>query len=255
MVAEDISLKWVLQPILDTKAPGAVCAEALVRGQNSDGEEIRPDQFILLAEQTGRIYALDQWMNLSVLQWMETRLPSLMTIGFISVNLSAKTISSDQHMQVILSDLSTFSQAVRERICYEITETARIDDMSKAQSAVGALQYLGARVALDDFGTGYAHSDLLQKLPVDIVKVSRAMPTRRDISTGAPFGFMEAIQAIHLAGTPCVIEYVESERDIAFAKVLKVRYLQGYALAKPMTPAEFIGPRLGALTHRAQDLA
>lgn len=255
MECANVSLRWVLQPIIDTQQPSRVCAEALIRGSDHYGNIVRPDLLIASAERSIEIFLLDQWMNLNVLNWLDDHKQKLHHIGFISVNLSAKTLSSHHYMGLIERDLALFPREVKSRICYEITETLPIDCIDHARRSVLKLQSHGALTALDDYGCGYAGIESLRALPVDLVKVSRRLPQQRDMETGQHLSLADVIRTIKKHTSTCVMEYVESEEDVALACSLGVRYLQGFGISAPITPEEFLRATSPNLKRRGHEIA
>jgi diguanylate cyclase (GGDEF)-like protein/PAS domain S-box-containing protein len=230
-------LRVYLQPKVDM-ASGRVCgAEALVRWHHPDRGMISPLEFIELAEHTGLIKPLTEWMLRAVLQqnriWMSEgcALP-------IAVNLSARNLRDADLLGQIGSLLEEFS-APPGTLELEITESTVMDD---AEFALGVLQGLrdrGIPLYVDDFGTGYSSLSYLQRLPVDYIKIDqsfvRDMLNNKDSATIV----RSTIDLVHDLGRKIVAEGIETREHWDQLVRLGCDIAQGYFIARPMPATEF----------------
>ncbi len=165
-------LSLAYQPVVEVNTGAAVAAEALLRWHDPQRGDVPPAEFIGLAEQSGIIGELGDWVLRRVCQ----ELPEIMaTAGVrlpVSVNLSAHQLSEPglgDRVATILAE----SGLDPHLLIFEVTETALCDDAVAAGRALQGLRSLGARIAVDDFGTGYSSLSSLKQFPVDILKVDR----------------------------------------------------------------------------------
>jgi len=254
MQQSDVHLRWVLQPIVDLAEPSLICAEALIRGKDVFGNPVRSDQLILAAEHNNRILTLDQWVILSVMQWIENHLFYLGAIGFISINLSAKTLCCDRSLGLVINDVKGFGLPIRRLVCLEITETAQVDDVGRAQEAIARLNGLGVRVALDDYGSGFSTQQALELLDVDLVKLCGGFSGFLSEGRAGRLAVSQAVSFIQQRGALCVAEHIDTCAKALEAKRLGIRYLQGFHFSKPLAPSDFLAACQGSLQDAIREL-
>lgn len=202
------------QPKLEAITGRVVGAEALIRWPIPGGGMISPGEFILVAERSGLISAIDRFMLREVCrqvaQWGGR------FRGFrVAVNISASAFQSDSLVDAVLETLRQ-TGAHPQHLELEITEHALITDMSVVCAKLRALRDAGLRIALDDFGTGYSSMSYLQHLPLDTLKVDRAFV--REIEANRTAGaIVRAIIAMARAmDLDVVAEGVETDAQLQF---------------------------------------
>jgi len=202
------------QPKLDAGSGRVVGAEALIRWPLPGGGLISPGRFIIVAERTGQIGAIDRFMLdeacRQVVQW------GAMYPDFrIAVNVSASAFHSDSLIDDVRAALQR-SGASGSQLELEITEHALIADLHQAAGRLKALRDMGLRIALDDFGTGYSSMSYLRYLPLDVLKVDRTFV--RDIETSRnAAAIVKAIIAMAKAlDLEVVAEGVETQAQLDF---------------------------------------
>lgn len=215
------------QPITDLLSGETVKHELLVRMIGTNGEVIRPAEFLPVAEQHGLIRAIDRCV-------LDLALPYAAEGHYVAVNLSGDSISEPglyRHVQKRL-ELHGVDPALVE---FEITETALVHDEGVAHVFIENVRRLGCSVALDDFGTGYGSFRYLKHLPVTHLKIDQEFV--RDLFGEAAEVNRHVVQAIvTLArgmGQKTVAEGVESEATRDLLRDLGVDYAQGYLFARP----------------------
>jgi diguanylate cyclase (GGDEF)-like protein len=217
------------QPVVDAKTRLVCGAEALVRWRHPVKGLIGPDRFIPIAESTGLIVQLGEW----VLQKACTDAASWPAHIRVAINISAVQFKKGNLFDLILCNLVETGLAP-ERLELEITETALLEDREAHLTTIRQLKNLGITVALDDFGTGYSSMNYLTVFPFDKIKIDKSFTkgvlNRRDC---------KAIVASTLAlaqglGTVTTAEGVETEEQFEFMRNAGVDLVQGYLFGKPV---------------------
>ena len=226
------------QAKLDLKTGRITGVEALVRWQHPDLGIIPPAQFIPLAEETGLIVPLGNWvLNTACAQnvaWQREGMPPLR----IAVNLSARQLS-DENLLKDVADALENSGMKAELLELELTESMVMQNADRAGKVLAALKQLGARLAIDDFGVGYSSLANLKRFPIDTLKVDRSFI--RDIPRDAED--MAITQAIIAMGKSLnltvVAEGVETLEQETFLRHHACDETQGYYFSKPIASGPF----------------
>ncbi|ELS05256.1 diguanylate cyclase (GGDEF) domain-containing protein [Xenococcus sp. PCC 7305] len=226
------------QKIMPLQAPssGSEHYEVLLRMAGQDGRMIPPMAFIPIAERYQLMNQVDRWVikNLFATQAHHYRKRGRMTrhASLYAINLSGETLNDNQFVEFIQQELE-YHKIPPAFICFEITETVAISNLSQAKLMIQQLQELGCRFALDDFGSGMSSFAYLKNLPVDFLKIDGIF-TREllqdPINSLILKSFHEVAQGM---GISTIAEYVDSEEKLAKLKSLGIDYAQGYWVAKP----------------------
>ncbi len=221
--------------LADGKVKGA---EALVRWQRSDGSIVSPLDFIPLAEQTGLIVPLGQW----VLQTACRQTRAWQKAGFpvkIAVNLSTRQFQQKDLVEMVEKTLQETGLAP-EDLELEITESILLASHADAVKVLTRLRKMGVTVAIDDFGTGYSSLSYLKKLPIDTIKIDRAFI--REIPGDADdVAITRAILAMsHSLGLRVVAEGVENNDHLRFLREHGCESMQGYLFSPPVPHDDFL---------------
>ncbi|WP_027474373.1 EAL domain-containing protein [Curvibacter gracilis] len=226
-----------LQPKIDMRS-GAVCgAEGLVRWRHAQRGLIPPMEFIGLAEQTGLITPLTDWVIETALRlnhdWSAQggALP-------IAVNLSARNLRDDNLLDRLRHLRKTWP-AASGLLEMEITESAVMEDAEYALGVLQSLRAEGIALYIDDFGTGYSALSYLQKLPVDYIKIDQSFVRDMCSSKDSAAIVRSTIDLVHDLGRKTVAEGVETQAHWDQLASLGCDYAQGYFIARPMPPEEF----------------
>jgi len=168
----------------------------------------------------------------AVLAAVHAHSPALADVSVCAVNLSGQSLC-DEHFLASVVELLDDARIDPERICFEITETAAIANLTRATRFINVLKGMGCRFALDDFGSGLSSFSHLKHLPVDFLKIDGGFV--RDMA-GDPVdaAMVEAINRIgHVMGIRTIAESVENETTLAALRRLGVNFAQGSAIARP----------------------
>lgn len=237
------------QPQVDAGSGRIVSAEALLRWEHPERGMVSPVQFIPVAEETGLIVALGEWVVLTacrqMAEWRQAGLP----VVPVAVNLSAHNFRSDSLLTSIAHALES-TGLPSSYLHVELTESAVMQEPAAAMKTLGALKAIGLKLSIDDFGTGYSSLSTLKQFPIDLLKIDRSFV--RDLpEDGSSASIVEAILALANAlGLGVVAEGVETAAQRDFLCSRRCGLMQGYLFSKPL-PAEGFARLLGAVPRQA----
>ena len=224
------------QPKLDLRTGAIAGVEALVRWQHPDWGMVSPAQFIPLAEETGLIVQIGEWVLRAACEqnkrWRDQGIPPLR----VAVNLSARQFAQ----KTLLSDIAkTIAQSGLTPDCIEleITESLVMTNPEHATETLHKLKTMGISLSIDDFGTGYSSLAYLKRFPIDCIKIDRSFI--KDIPTEADdMAITRGVIALgHSLRLKVVAEGVETVEQQDFLRSNDCDEMQGYLFSKPL-PAE-----------------
>jgi EAL domain-containing protein (putative c-di-GMP-specific phosphodiesterase class I) len=226
------------QPIVDLDTGRLVAEEALVRWRHPRRGVVGPSEFVPLAEETGLILSLGQYVLEEACQqarrWQALRddEPAGAPEVAVHVNLSAVELRDPELVDRVRATLAD-AQVDPRSLVFEITETVLLDDTERVTATIGELRALGVRFALDDFGTGYSSLSYLHTLPFDILKIAKSFVD------GLARGGREAsfvrmiIELARTLGVTVIAEGIESEEQVGALITLDCDCGQGFYLGRP----------------------
>jgi diguanylate cyclase (GGDEF)-like protein/PAS domain S-box-containing protein len=235
---KELLLHW--QPQVDTAAWRVSGCEALLRWQHAELGLIPPLNFIPLAEETGLIVELGEWVLNEACKVGAQKLPGLM----VAVNVSPIQVVREDFVQVVRKALAA-SGLPAQRLEIEITESLFIDASPKALRNLEALRQMGIRVALDDFGTGYSSLAYLRQFPFDTLKIDRAFVRELVTQHDARAIVRSIVELAAALGMSTVAEGVEEPAQYELLRRAGCAGVQGFLIARPM-PIEQVGELLGS---------
>ena len=238
LAAERRELHLVYQPQISVFSGGTVSVEALLRWHSPTHGNVPPGRFIVLAERTGLIDRLTQWVVGEALD-AQVRWRRQGLVLPVSLNLSAKTLRLPDLSRWIVSELSD-RDLPASCLTVEVTETAAVDLM-QAVNLLRPLHDHGIRVSIDDFGTGYTSLAAIPHLPLDEIKVDMSF-VKAALTSRADEAIVRSVRELtHRLGLVSVAEGVE---DAAIARLMidiGFDLLQGYHFAKPLAEDALLG--------------
>ena len=237
------------QPFINV-ASGETCGfEALLRWHHPQRGMVSPAQFIPLAEETGLIVPLGEWV-LRTACAEAAKWPDDLKIA---INLSPVQFRSPELVPVIVHALAS-SGVSPERLELEVTETAIIQDSEAVFAALSQLHDLGVRIALDDFGTGYSSLSFLQKFPFDKVKIDRSFVSELSGATDESRRIARAIVRFAVSlGKTTTAEGVETREQLDILRADACVEVQGFHFSPAVQSekvAQMIGGRMPAAAER-----
>lgn len=206
--------------------------ELLLRMRDKEGNLVGPDDFLPSAERYDLATRIDRWVMDALFNWFRKYPERLDALQLCSVNLSGQSLSDEKFLKEIADQFRT-SNIPAEKICFEITETAAILNLSNASQFIKTLKRLGCSFALDDFGSGLSSFAYLKSLPVDYVKIDGFFV--KDVVTDpVDYAMVKAINDMaHAMGKYTIAEFVEDGEILQKLVDLGVDYVQGYGIAQP----------------------
>ncbi len=228
----------VYQPVYNLSTGEIAGVEALVRWEHPEFGALLPQHFVPLAEESGLIVALGQWVLREachqLASWHAQGLGGRLSMG---VNVSGRQLHELDIVAEVRGAL-VHSGVAADQLVLEITESVLMQHTDVVLERLTALRGLGVRLAIDDFGTGYSSLSYLQRFPIDIIKVAR--PFVEDLASGVDRAAL-ARAIIGLGDTlklRTVAEGVETAEQCAALRAFDCGYGQGYYFAPPLTPVE-----------------
>ena len=234
---QSTGLSLVYQPQVDLFTGAIIGAEALVRWQDEDGNDISPERFIPVAERSGVISDLGDWILNQVNQDAKQyagQLPNKMTLA---LNLSPLQFNQSNFVERLTTTLKQLE--IRYKIELELTESTIMHSGEESIGKLQQLKNLGFKLAIDDFGTGYSSLNYLRRFPIDTLKIDQAFVS--DIGTKAGNGIVNAIVSMGQAlGLDLVAEGVETSEQAMHLRERACYSIQGYLISPPVPIQELV---------------
>ena len=226
------------QPKIDFIADRVSGVEALVRWKHPRHGLIFPDNFIPMAEQTGLIKPLTQWVLKSALRQCEEWQRAGLSLS-MSVNISAINIQDPQFPDQV-AELLSHSTVSPDQLELEVTETAVMSEPQRAVDCIRKLSALGLQIAIDDFGTGYSSMAYLKEMLVAKIKIDKSFVKDMAINHNDAVIVRSTVELGHNLGLKVVAEGVEDQAAWNRLKGLGCDSAQGYYMSKPLASREFL---------------
>jgi diguanylate cyclase (GGDEF)-like protein len=230
-LGDELELHYQPQALIDGRVTGF---EALVRWNHPERGLIAPGIFIPLAEESGMIVSLGEW----ILREACREAASWPTPLNVAVNLSPVQFRHGDLANLVHSVLLETGLAPK-RLELEITEGVLIDDFSRAMATLRRLKNLGVRIAMDDFGTGYSSLSYLQSFSFDKIKIDRAFVSNLSEKPQSAAIIRAVIGLAHGLKLPVIAEGVETHEQLAFLASARCDEIQGFLLGRPKPIADY----------------
>ncbi len=233
MVSGDVWLAY--QPKLDLRTGQIYAAEALMRWQHPVHGFVSPDRFITLAEETGFVRPLTEWV---VEQALRDRV-ALSDSGHdlkIAINLSSRLLTETSAIDALLGLIGTEGR----HFCFEITETAVMDDPVSARANILRLRKAGLTISIDDYGTGLSSLTYLRQIPADELKIDKSFIMQMQSGSSDALLVKSTIDLAHSLGLKVVAEGVETETVQGLLATMGADFAQGYHISRPVRCADLI---------------
>ncbi|RVU32327.1 GGDEF domain-containing response regulator [Neptunomonas marina] len=228
----------VYQPKVCLQSGNIVGAEALLRWQHEEHGAVSPAEFIPLAESSGLIESIGEWVLASASSqsraWHEEGLPPFL----VSVNLSGRQLQMGSLVERVRFVLDN-TGLDPEQLELEVTETFLMQDISQSLILLEEIKALGVRLAIDDFGTGYSSLNYLHRLPIDTLKIDRSFIVDLERSSETYDLVRNVIHMSHDLGLRVVAEGVETQVQLDMLRELACDEIQGYYFSPPVSPEAF----------------
>lgn len=213
--------------------------EMLLRLVDEKGNIIGPDTFLPAAERYGLMGKVDRWVIENALAILAENPTFLEEIEFVSINLSGESLSSSDFLDFIIVQLKN-SGIDASKICFEITETLAISNLSAATTFISTLKKTGCYFALDDFGSGLSSFAYLKNLAVDYLKIDGVF-VKDIVDDAIDLAMVKSINDIgQVMGMKTIAEYVETDEIRFMLREIGVDYVQGNCIGEPRPFEELI---------------
>ncbi len=235
--------RLVYQPIVSLISGQIEGCEVLIRWDHPERGLIPPDIFIPLAEETGLILPLSEWIFQTAGVQYKSWLDAGYSLSYINLNCCARQFLH-QNLTKLVKKILTATHIPSHLFGIELTEGSAMQDITLSTSTLQELSQIGIKISIDDFGTGYSSLSYLRHFPIDTVKIDRSFV--HEISGHQKNGrnrtaIVDAIIAMtHSLGLKVVAEGVETEEQLAFLQDRQCDAMQGYLFSRPVPPEDFL---------------
>ena len=231
-------LELYFQPKIDLKTKTVIGMEALIRWNHPSQGILGPDKFISLAENTGLIKPLTQWVINKAL----ATLGRFFSKGFnltVSVNVSARNLLEEDFVDSVNQALLNSSVSANKLIM-EVVESEMIEDIELTIQTLARLNDLGLLLSIDDFGTGYSSLEYLKKLPVNELKIDRSFVSDMSDDSDDKLIVSTTLAIAHQLGLHVVAEGIENESTLELLRAMSCDIGQGYYISAPLSEKDFL---------------
>jgi diguanylate cyclase (GGDEF)-like protein len=206
--------------------------EVLLRMVDESGLLVSPNAFLPAAERYHLMTKIDKWVIRNQFDYLSKNPEHLASLELCSINLSGPSLTAPGFLQAVI-DYLNYYQIPAEKICFEITETAAISNLTDATNFIDAMHKKGCSFALDDFGTGLSSFAYLKYLPVDFLKIDGVF-VKGIVEDPIDYAMVKSIHEVgRVMGKKTVAEFVDNSDVLLKLKEIGVDYSQGYGIAKP----------------------
>lgn len=227
------------QPQFDLDGDKLLGAEALLRWNHPERGLMDPDDFIPLAEETGLIEQIGEWVLLNAcrqnMAWQKEGYPPMR----IAVNISARQFRQRNIVEMVNNVLKQ-TMLAPEYLELELTESLVMHNAAKTIETLKKLKEMGVFLSIDDFGTGYSSLSYLKYFPIDTLKIDRSFVKNLDTDPNDAMIASSVIALAHSLDLTVIAEGVENEKQLEFLRAQNCDSIQGYLYGRPLPPDRFI---------------
>ena len=239
LASQDKAFELAFQPIVDLASGDITGAEALLRWPQPDGSSVSPTEFIPVAEETGLIVSIGEW----VIDESLNAAKRVRDQGFpdfrIAINLAISQLWQEQLVERIVARLRSLDLPPAT-LSVELTESSLMSDVDRMEGVVNEFRDTGIGVAIDDFGTGFSSLARLRSLPISTLKIDRSFLTGVPGNKNAVNMVRAIAQMAESFSTPCVAEGIETEEQWRLLRDLGCQFGQGFYFARPMPETDLL---------------
>jgi EAL domain-containing protein (putative c-di-GMP-specific phosphodiesterase class I) len=238
-VLDHKELSLVYQPIVDLNTNCLVGFEALVRWNHSTRGMVYPTEFIPLAEETGLISKIGEWILREAcreLGKLQRRFPSQPPLK-MSINISGKQFAQE-NLADLVAEIIQDSGVVPHSLAIEITESMLMENIDVAIETMNRLRDMGVHIHIDDFGTGYSSLSYLHSLPINALKIDRSFVKKLTAKGDNQEIILSIISLARSLNFDVIAEGVELNHQLEQMKELECRFGQGFIFSEPMQPGD-----------------
>jgi len=213
--------------------------EILLRMRDEKNHLIPPGEFLPAAEHYDVIKSIDHWVVRNTFSWLNNHPETTRQVSLCSINLSGHSLG-DEHFVHYLSDYFKSNHFPADKICFEVTETAAIQNLSVAKHFINTMRQLGCSFSLDDFGSGMSSFGYLKQLNIDYLKID-GLFVKDIVIDPVDAAMVKSINEVgHVMGLKTIAEYVENDDVLDAIKEIGVDFAQGYGISRPRPLEEII---------------
>lgn len=223
--------------------------ELLIRLLDPDGKVLSPGAFLPAAERYGLASRIDRWVIGTLFKWISKHKLNVSADALFCINLSGLSLGDEETLDFIIRKMDEH-RIPGKLLCFEITETAAIANLTLATRFIQITKSRGCRFALDDFGSGLSSFGYLKTLDVDFLKID-GMFVKGMLGDAVDYAMVKSINEIgHVMGIRTIAEFVENAEIMAAVEGLGVNFAQGYAVSRPQ-PLDWLLQGASACAERA----
>jgi diguanylate cyclase (GGDEF)-like protein len=234
VVMESDMLVLRAQPIVPVNEPQRVKHYEVLLGLLGENNTVLPpSDFIEAAECYNRMQRVDRWVLEHAFAWLQRCIAQRGEAPTLSINLSANSLNESTFLDFLIEQFGVYG-IPPPLICFEVTETATIDNLANAADFMRQAKKIGCAFALDDFGTGRSSYEYLKQLPVDYLKIDGMFIVNIDKDKNDLLMVKSINEIAHAMGIKTIAEFVERGEILETLREVGVDYAQGYAVGKPL---------------------
>lgn len=226
----------VYQPRVNVKTGRVIGAEALIRWNHPNWQEVSPGEFMPLIEENNMMYDMTIWILKTVCQQLNEWSRNNFSVLPVSINISPTVFSNPrwvENLKAIMLEMKVDPTLIE----LEIIETQAVQEEEVFLHSINKIKEMGLQISLDDFGVGYSSMHFLKNDHINIIKIDRKFV--QDTTENGQFLMRSMIQVVRQLGKEVVAEGVETSEQLNFVRQQECEYVQGFLLSRPLDPDKY----------------